>query len=138
MRLCTGVRRCEDGRWWLGGLGAFTRLTPQLQAAREIPAGDPGLQGHQLLGGVLQEVGDVGLDVAKTAGDGLGAGEGDVTTASLLASSQAEGLPLPATRLERPRSQRESSDHASPWLLRGSILSNTQQQGPRKPLLECI
>lgn len=65
------------GEW---GLGGFTGLTLQLQAPREIPAGDPGLQGQQLLGGVLQEVGDVGLDEAKTAGEGLGAGEGDVTT----------------------------------------------------------
>lgn len=72
-------------------LGAFTRLTLQLQATGEIPAGDPGLQGHQLLGSVLQEVGDVGLDEAKTAGEGLGAGEGDVTTASPPASPQVKG-----------------------------------------------
>lgn len=92
------AKGCAAGRarGRLGGLGAFTRLTPQLQAAGEIPAGDPGLQGHQLLGDVLQEVGDVGLDVAKTAGDGLGAGEGDVTTASVLASPEAKGLPCPA------------------------------------------
>ena len=74
-----------------GALGTFTRLTLQLQAPGEIPAGDPGLQGHQLLGSVLQEVGDVGLDEAKTAGEGLGAGEGDVTTASPPASPQVKG-----------------------------------------------
>ena len=36
-------------------------------------------------------MGDVGLDESKTAGEGLGAGEGDVTTAS--PSAQAKGLP---------------------------------------------
>lgn len=85
------------GAQGLGGLGAFTRLTLQLQAPREIPAGDPGLQGHQLLGGVLQEVGDVGLDEAKTAREGLAAGEGDVTTESAPAPPQARCLPCPAT-----------------------------------------
>lgn len=85
------------GEW---GLGGFTGLTLQLQAPREIPAGDPGLQGQQLLGGVLQEVGDVGLDEAKTAGEGLGAGEGDVTT-PLPLSPQAKGLPCPATPSHR-------------------------------------
>lgn len=80
----------------LGGLGAFTRLTLQLQAPREIPAGDPGLQGHQLLGGVLQEVGDVGLDEAKTAREGLGAGEGDVTTESPPCNSSGPAPSLPS------------------------------------------
>lgn len=86
-----------------GALGAFTRLTLQLQAPGVIPACDQGLQGHQLLGGVLQEVGDVGLDEAKTAGEGLGAGEGDVTTASPPPSPQAKGLPclaMPSNRAQ--------------------------------------
>lgn len=82
-----------------GVLGTFTRLTLQLQAPGEIPPGDPGLQGHQLLGSVLQEVGDVGLDEAKTAGEGLGAGEGDVTTASPLASPQVKGKPWVSQRV---------------------------------------
>lgn len=91
-----GGEGLQDGRGGGGAggaLGAFTRLTPQLQAPREIPAGDPGLQGGQVLGGVLQEVGDVGLDEVKTAGEGLGAGEGDVTRASPPQSAQAKGLP---------------------------------------------
>ena len=75
----------------LGAVGGFTRLTLQFQAPGEIPVGDPGLQGLQLLGSVLQEVGDVGLDEAKTAGKGLRAGEGDVTTASPPASPQVKG-----------------------------------------------
>lgn len=82
--------------------GAFTRLTLQLQTPREIPAGDPGFQGCQLLGGVLQEVGDVGLDEAKTAGEGLGAGEGDVTRASPPQSAQAKGLPCLAMPTRGP------------------------------------
>lgn len=110
-----GVRDCqgeEEGLGWGSGeLGGFTGLTLQLQAPGEIPTGDPGLQGQQLLGGVLQEVGDVGLDEAKTAGEGLGAGEGDVTTA-LPPSPQAKGLPCPVT----------PSDRAQPGLdLRGRV-----------------
>lgn len=80
------------------GLGAFTRLALQLQAPREIPSGDPGLQGHQLLGGVLQEVGDVGLDEAKTAREGLAAGEADVTTGSPLPLLRPSAFPAHNTQ----------------------------------------
>lgn len=81
-----GLRGRQDGglqgsRTPWGQQGGGVRLTLQLQALGEIPAGDPGLQGQQLLRGVLQEVGDVGLDEAETAGEGLEAGEGDVTIA---------------------------------------------------------
>ena len=85
------MRDCKGGRGVRGAVGGFTRLTLQFQAPGEIPVGDPGLQGLQLLVSVLQEVGDVGLDEAKTAGKGLGAGEGDVTTASPPASPQVKG-----------------------------------------------
>lgn len=52
----------------LGSGAAVTRLALHLQAPREILAGlpDTGLQSEQLCAGVLQEVGDVGLDEPKT------------------------------------------------------------------------
>lgn len=146
--LAEGGGALRVGAQGRGGLGAFTRLTLQLQAPREIPAGDPGLQGHQLLGGVLQEVGDVGLDEAKTAREGLGAGEGDVTTESAPATPQAQQFPCPATPGNprqpqqpgpgRPGSQRERLGPCSPWLLGGSVLSNAQLQGPGRSSPEGI
>jgi hypothetical protein len=52
----------------LGSGATVTRLALHLQAPREILAGlpDTGLQSKQLCAGVLQEVGDVGLDESQT------------------------------------------------------------------------
>lgn len=67
----------EKSGWgrWAWGCGRLYPADTAVPGTGKFRLGDPGLQGLQLLGSVLQEVGDVGLDEAKTAGEGLRAGE---------------------------------------------------------------
>lgn len=90
----------------LGSGAAVTRLALHLQAPREILAGLPHtrLQSQQLCAGVLQEVGDVGLDEAKALWERLGAGRGrslscHTSVATNLAPKPAEDTePVPGSQ----------------------------------------